>query len=81
VFIQVDAGDGEKGCGEIAEASFTVEDGHLLLTIGNAPPTLHALRGGDPVAVAKGVLREKTKLSAFNRRLTDAEHPEIGGIA
>ena len=45
----------------IADANFTVGDGELLLRIGNAPPTLNALRGGDRIAVAKRALREKLK--------------------
>jgi hypothetical protein len=48
------------------------------LSVGRAPPTLHALRGGDPIAVAKRVLHEKLRESAFNRRL---RYPPPIGIA
>jgi hypothetical protein len=75
VRIEVDAGDGtDSDCGVVALADWSVSGDELLLKIADKPATLHYLLGRDPETVAREVLREKVKESAFHRRL---RHPPV----
>jgi hypothetical protein len=77
VRVTIRNGDDDGDPGAIAEAYFTIEDGLVVLRdADNRHMTSRALlKGQEPLAVAKALLREVEKPESFNRPI---HYPKLG---
>jgi hypothetical protein len=77
VRVTIRNGDEDGDPGQIAEAYFTVEDGAVVLRDNDDKhiTSRALLKGSDPAAVARALLREVEKPESFNRPI---RYPKLG---
>jgi hypothetical protein len=77
VRVTIRNGDDDGDPGQIAEAYYTIEDGVVVLRDRDEKhmTSRALLKGGDPAAVARALLREVEKPESFNRPI---RYPKLG---